>query len=670
MPRLKTENLLKLALILAALPCALAQPLGVDVAWAPVTDAELKTNSPVVDKNAGVEALFWRVYVMDEQRGEDVERIMYHYVRLKVFNEEGKEKASTINIRHFGETVITSVTGRTIKPDGSILELSKDAVHETVIRKLGRMKWKATSFAMPGVEAGSIVEYRYQELPRDSRIMYMPLQLQLEFPVRKVTYFLKPQESFYVNYRLNVLPFNCELPPLKREANDFNSTTLENVPAFQEEPMMPSEEDVRSWALLRYLDPNENGPRKPEKYWPAVAKKYGDRLKDALRSSSEIKEMAAKATAGVTTQEDKVVALIRSLRANVRNMNDRRVGDAERAQVIKKMPKYGMRTAPEILKSGLGYDDELNLLFAQLASEAGLEAHPAFVASRDRLAFNERMTDIYFLPNIDMAVKIGDQWKIYDVSRSRLPARMLSWQEEGQKVLVTGLKTATFIATPFSAADDSLTSRKATLTLAADGSIDGDADESWTGHAAEIRRADFSGQSEARQQEIVKEELLRTNKQAEITGIKVENAENPEEPLRVRYHIRIADYAQRTGKRLLLQPVFFERGSAPLFSSGDRHYNISFPHLWRESEQVTIALPPGFLLEKADSPGGLDFGEPGSYKLTLSVRGKSELTCARELVWGNEHYLTLKREAYPSVKGVFDEIHRRDGYMLSLRQAQ
>jgi len=154
---LNAQNALKLALFLAALPCALAQTQGVDTAWAPVTDAELKMTSPVVDKDAGVEALFWRVYVVDQRLGEELERTLYHYVRLKVFNQEGKDRVSTINIRYLGGTVITSVTGRTVKPDGSILDLGKDAVHETVIQKLGGLKWKAVSFAMPGVEAGSIV---------------------------------------------------------------------------------------------------------------------------------------------------------------------------------------------------------------------------------------------------------------------------------------------------------------------------------------------------------------------------------------------------------------------------------------------------------------------------------------------------------------------------------
>ena len=149
----------------------------------------------------------------------------------------------------------------------------------------------------------------------------------------------------------------------------------------------------------------------------------------------------------------------------------------------------------------------------------------------------------------------------------------------------------------------------------------------------------------------------------------MENAENPEEPLRVRYHIRIPGYAQRTGKRLFFQPVFFERGSAPLFSSDDRQYNISFPYAWKESEQVTIALPAGYELERADSPGSLNFGEPGAYTLKMSVRGGTELTCVRELVFGNANNLVFQRAAYPQIKRVFDEIHRRDGHVMSLRQS-
>lgn len=61
-------------------------------AWQPVTDAERNMKGPQVEKDAGVEALFWIVYVDDGLRGQDVERQLYHYVRLKIFDESGNQK--------------------------------------------------------------------------------------------------------------------------------------------------------------------------------------------------------------------------------------------------------------------------------------------------------------------------------------------------------------------------------------------------------------------------------------------------------------------------------------------------------------------------------------------------------------------------------------------------
>ena len=38
----------------------------------------------------------------------------------------------------------------------------------------------------------------------------------------------------------------------EREKNGFDVTTVNRMPAFREEPMMPPEDSVRSWALVRY----------------------------------------------------------------------------------------------------------------------------------------------------------------------------------------------------------------------------------------------------------------------------------------------------------------------------------------------------------------------------------------------------------------------------------
>src|SRR5581483_9977178 len=72
------------------------------VSWLPVTDAERALKSPMVEKDAGAEVLVWRVHVVDELLGNnrDLQRVFYHYVRLKIFNEKGKEDTSTIDLTY------------------------------------------------------------------------------------------------------------------------------------------------------------------------------------------------------------------------------------------------------------------------------------------------------------------------------------------------------------------------------------------------------------------------------------------------------------------------------------------------------------------------------------------------------------------------------------------
>src|SRR5580692_527451 len=122
-------------------PASAQSPLAIDTAWLPITDAERNMKAPAVDKDAGVEALFWRVHVRDEVlSGRDLQRVFYHYVRLKVFDEKGKEAAATIDLPFSDKTSILAVAGRTVKADGTELELKKDSVYERDLVRAGRTK--------------------------------------------------------------------------------------------------------------------------------------------------------------------------------------------------------------------------------------------------------------------------------------------------------------------------------------------------------------------------------------------------------------------------------------------------------------------------------------------------------------------------------------------------
>ncbi len=643
-----------------------AQVSAVNIAWLPVTEPERNMKSPIVEKDAGVEAIFWRVHVIDEVRGgQDLERVLYHYVRLKVFDEKGKKAAATIDIPFGDRTAITSLTGRTIKADGTELELKKDSVYERDLVKAGGSKRKVKSFAMPGVEPGAIVEYRWKEIRSDPSTLYIRLQFQREFPVQKVTYFLKPLSRSVTSYKMAVWPLHCRPTPLKLEDDGYNSTSLENVPGFREEPLMPGEPNVRPWALVFY---HEDTRRVPEKYWSDLGKEIYREIQPALRVNNDMRQAATQAVQGTANDEEKVSALIRYVRKNLRNLFGPQVTEAERSKVLKQMPEHRVRTSAEVFKSGLGTADELNTLFAAMASQVGLDARPALVGDREDLIFSREMTERYFLRNVDMAVNIGGKWKLYDVSAHLLPSGMLSWREEGMNALISDPKNPVFVEVGVAPPEASARKRIATLTLSEDGGLEGDIDHEYSGHMSYERRSQMEGDAEARRIERLKEEVSKTFPDSEISAIRIENVDNPEVPLKIHYHIMIRGYAQRTGKRMLLQPLLFQRGEAPLFASAERLHPVSFPYAWQELDQVSLTLPGGYTLDSVENSKPMDFGTPGSYRMEITPRGDKELTCIRTLTFGNKGMLLYDVPYYPRVKAVFDEIHRRDNVTISLNQ--
>src|SRR5215475_9010150 len=141
--------------LIQIVPTTLAQE------WKPIDQSQLYLITPVVENGADAEVLLWEVYVDDSSR---TTTDFNHYIRIKVFSERGKEAQSTIDLPYLSGIQIKDISGRTVRTDGSIFELKKDAIFDREIVKFGRRKVKAKSFTMPGVMRGSIIEYRWREV--------------------------------------------------------------------------------------------------------------------------------------------------------------------------------------------------------------------------------------------------------------------------------------------------------------------------------------------------------------------------------------------------------------------------------------------------------------------------------------------------------------------------
>ena len=214
--------------------------------WRAVDPADLALKAPVVEPDADAEALFWDIRI-DDAGANDL--VLQHYIRIKIFNERGREKQSKIDIPFFSNTKIKDIAARTVKPDGTIVELPKTDILERTIVKANGVKLRSKSFAFPAIEVGSIIEYKWKEVISDASANNMRLQFQREIPVHTITYHIKPASS---SSFFEVRAFNMVKPDFEKEKNGFQYAAASKVPAFHEEPMMPPEDNVRAWAIIRY----------------------------------------------------------------------------------------------------------------------------------------------------------------------------------------------------------------------------------------------------------------------------------------------------------------------------------------------------------------------------------------------------------------------------------
>jgi hypothetical protein len=421
---------------LAALICAQAFLFATD--WRPIDPAELALKTPKVDPEADAEAIFWDVRIEDRFQGGDLSLKMLHYIRLKIFTDRGKERFSTVEIPRLGKRTIGNVAGRTIKPDGTVIELKKDAVFERELVKTKGFRVRGTTFALPNVEAGDIIEYKYTETRDNEVASHMRLYFQREIPLWSVTYHLKPLQIPWLPWGMRTMAFQCDHPPFQREPDGFYSTTMRNVPAFKEEPDSPPEDQLRSWLLIYY---EEDKKVNPDTFWKDLGKQDYEEYKSLIKADGRVKSVTAEVISGASKPMDQLAAIDLYCRTKIKNILS---SAAEMTGAERKAVKENHSPA-DTLKQGAGRPVDIDLLFAAMANAAGFDARVARVPDRGDTFFSPQRPTTYFLRNISIAVNVDDKWLFYDPATPYLEPGMLRCRKRRRGPWCPTLKAASLL---------------------------------------------------------------------------------------------------------------------------------------------------------------------------------------------------------------------------------
>jgi hypothetical protein len=620
--------------------------------WKPIDPAHLALKAPTVEKDADAEALLWEIYIND---ASDAGTDFIHYLRVKVFTERGKETQSKIDIPYFNGVSVRDIAARTIKPDGTIVELKKDAIFDREVIKFGRFKLKSKSFALPAIEPGAIIEYRWREV-YEYETNYVKMDFQRDIPVQLIRYYLKPDPL--AMYPMRTISFQTRTPNFVKDKSGYYLTEVQNMPAFREEPHMPPEDQVKMWMLVYYAPEVR---KTMEEYWRDEGKRQFELRKGDMKINDDIRRAVAEAVGDASTPEQKLERIFNYCRTKIKNINDDASGmTAEQLQKLK-----DNNSPADTLKRGYGTGTDINFLFAAMAGAAGMDARFARIGDRNRKFFDPGFTNLYFMGGYNIAVKFGDKWRFFDPASTYVPFGMLRWQEEGIQALVTDSKEPGLYSTPISTADKSMKKRTARLKMTEDGSLEGSVRVEFTGHyAVEMKEDNDDDTPEQRENKL--RDSIKGRLGGEISDIKIESANDPIKPFAYSYKVKVPGYAERTGKRIFLQPAFFQKNFSAMFRTQTRQNDIYFHFPWMELDNVEIELPDGYDLDNAEAPGSVSFGDSGHYKTELGLtKDKKILVYKREFKFQS---LMIPKTSYSALKSVFDTVHQADNHAITLKQ--
>jgi hypothetical protein len=649
-----------LGLLLAAAALAAATRAHA-TSWAKIDPHDPSLAAPAVSPSADAEIILWEITVSDYGSWVATQSVIEEHILIKVFTERGRDMASTTEIPYAEGYRISGFSARTVQPDGSVTEVEKDALYDrTDVRSAhGRRKTKA--FVFPGARPGSMLEYRYTMTHFGGLTNYARIWLQARIPTRRLVLRIKPLELPKSDIVMRYRSFNVPFPIPALDSEGYATSTLTNVPAFEEEPHMPPE--LQAWGcVLLYYGQRTELPA--DEYWNEKGRILAEYAQPLLKPRGEIEKAARQCSGTVGPAEEQLRLLYAFCRDRVKNVEDDASGLTARQREDRKENKNPEQT----LSRGMGTSWDIDLLFASMARARGLDARIAFLADGTEIRFDPSQKLAGLLTETCVAVRLPSGWSFYDPGTGHTPFGRLPWWLEGQSALVPDEKESRFVTTPMSKPEDSLTRRVADLRLSEGGSAEGTIRIERWGHDASIAKETYGDLSETGRAEAIRDGVRKRIPDAEVTGVAFRHVNDDTLPCVLSYHIRVPSFAQTTPSRLFFAPEIFESGREALFTAPTRTRGIAFDYASAEEDSVTIALPESVAVDAwpAGDPVALPgFGREQAQTL-LSADGRA-LCYRRSLRIAENGAVILSEGDYGRVKDFFDRIHAADEQKAVLR---
>jgi hypothetical protein len=624
--------------------------------WLPVDPADLAMKDN--PKQPGADAMILYREVDEDAKLASVN----NYKRIKIFTTAGVKSQSDVEIDYSqAQETIQNVRGRTIKPDGTIVEFDGKTYDKEVVKGNG-IKVFAKTFTMPDVEPGCIIEYQYREQMADNLYWTITWVVQQDLYTRQARFSVKPDESIYalpLFSRSYMLP--ASLANVHKQANLY-TLEIHDLPGIEDEQLMPSALSLEARVEFFYRDMNDPQTETPDQYWKRIGKKWDADVEHFVDKKKELAQEAGQDTAASDAPDVKLQKLYeRTLKIRNLDFEDQKSQKEKKQEDIK--PN---NNADDVLKHGYGHGVEINWLLLGLARAAGFEAADVRVAPRNGLLFmKERMASTDLAAEL-IWVRAGGKEYYLDAAARYYPFNVLPWFESAANGIRIGKDGSEMIQTPVPLPVDATIVRHADITVDNDMEINGTLQVDFTGLEAGYRRYENRDEDEAGRKKVLGDEIrqwLAVNSTFEVTSIA--NWDQVDAPLRVEGTMKVPAGVSGGVQRMVLPMDLFQTSEVCYFQSQRRTNVVMFNYPYDKIDDLVIHYPLGYKALAVPDPQKVAPG-PVSYQIS-AVAQADRVEVKRELEIKGTLY---PKESYPALRSFFSAVKTDDAAPLMLQSGR
>ena len=575
---------------------------------------------------------------------------------------------------YVGKVEIGALEGRVIHPDGTIVALTGKP--SKLLKATKGTRGSETSFTMPGVEVGSVIEYRYQV--RYDRYLTAPdWKLQKEYFIHKEHFVFRPSKQFLPQQSKDVGAGDSAL-------KDSHDNILTDI---RFKPVLPAGKTLTTDAMGNYVvDLTDVPPIPDENYAPPLTDEAYS-VDFFYTYTPDEKDYWQKQMGFWTRALNAYTAPTQALRNAVKEFvapSDSSLDKAKKLyDVVQKIentdsspdgaPLTGSEWIPRgkvdsVLLNKKGSSNQIAFLYLALMRTAGISARPERIASRSLRIFSAQFLDNIQLDAVLIGLQIDGKETLVDPGTKMAPFATLHWAHAGVGgVVMDANNKAQIIVTPLQKNTDNSTLHIGTLNVSAQGAISGTLKVAFVGQKAiELRQIGVKSGAEAVKAEVnaMFAQQVPSGIQASVDHLAYLN--DPNKQLLAMIPVS-GSIAKNSDGRLVLPRMFFEAQERnPFPSESYRELPVDMRYPAQEQEQITYVLPAGYALEGTPRDANLKWAENAAYQLRTKVEGSS-VTGARILQRG---FTLLDPKDYEQLHDFYQKVVAADQQPLVLSAAQ